>query len=235
MEQSLSRQLSQMLLKHFTKRKDMKGVCVFDLDETLSSPMCKRLHSSFVFEEIVDSNGEKKYRRMYKDKKGNVTYGETQLESPPYSIADEEFCYREATRNAHKLIDACERNHMALAVNTARTQKFFNHPDPHKFSERRIDPSVIARLDREDVPFCHRINRETDASASKVECMTKLKDIFQVENKNVLLIDDNKSNTDAVKTHGFSAISVDTSGLGSSSRTVNNLNSHLSFSTHGKK
>lgn len=179
------KQLSNMFLKYHTKPSNLRGVCVFDLDETLSSPMCKR---------------------------------------SKLSLEEEEFCYKEATKNAHKLIDACERNHMALAVNTARTQKFFNHPNPNIYPERRIDPSLIARLDREDVPFCYRINRNTNASDSKVECLQKIGGTFETKNKNIVLIDDNKDNIHAAKTHGFSTIPVDTSGFGITSRILNNLN-----------
>ena len=112
---------------------------------------------------------------------------------------------------------------MALQVNTARTRKFFNHPDRNVHPERRIDPSIVARLDREDVPFCHRVNRETDQSVSKLECMTKLGRLFETKNENLVLIDDKKDNIDIAKSSGFSTLNVNTSGLGITSRILQNF------------
>lgn len=204
---SKHKKISNMFLKHHTKSSNLRGVCVFDLDETLSSPMCKR-------SQVFNETGKKHYKLR----------NEAMQIQTPLSQEEEEFCYREATKNAHKLIDACERNNMALAVNTARTQKFFNHPNSNVYPERRIDPSIVARLDKEDVPFCHRINRGVNASDSKLECLEKIRDVFDTKNENVVLIDDNKDNIHAATTHGFSTIPVDTSGLGITSRILTFLN-----------
>ena len=47
--------------------------------------MCKRLHSSQVFEQLIDEKTGRKVLDAFTDKQGRKTYGPLQAEPPPFS------------------------------------------------------------------------------------------------------------------------------------------------------